>query len=261
MKQSYKLFGFLNMFDIIPDFTYPILEHNNKLYFQHGYNDKIEEFVEVKDSVKHRIVSIDNFKCFKYSTDATISLESKPIYAFQYDKDYMVYGTSKELCLFFSSYEIPNNILKDEILDFYKETNNLAILPYRNHTFYYYGTGRRKKAVARVYIYYGTGKIIINNRDIDDYFVLDSLKYLIKQPLVMSESIDKVDIVCNVNGGGVSGQAGAIRLGISKALLNYDESLRSEFKKAGFLTRDSRIKERKKYGLKAARKAPQHSKR
>ncbi|MDQ5983042.1 MAG: 30S ribosomal protein S9 [Eubacteriales bacterium SKADARSKE-1] len=129
-------------------------------------------------------------------------------------------------------------------------------------TSYFYGTGRRKSSVARVRIYKGTGKITINNRDIDDYFGLETLKLIVRQPLVLTETNDKFDIVCTVTGGGVTGQAGAIRHGISRALLQYDtENLRSKLKKAGFLTRDPRMKERKKYGLKAARRAPQFSKR
>ena len=126
---------------------------------------------------------------------------------------------------------------------------------------YFYGTGRRKESVARVRVYAGTGKIIINDRDIDDYFGLDTLKLVFCHPLPLTEATEKFDIICRVNGGGVSGQAGAIRHGLSRALLQYDESLRPALKKAGFLTRDPRMKERKKYGLKAARRAPQFSKR
>ena len=127
---------------------------------------------------------------------------------------------------------------------------------------YFYGTGRRKESVARVRVYAGTGKITINGRDIDDYFGLDTLKLIVRQPLALTDTAEKFDIVCRVNGGGVSGQAGAIRHGLSRALLQYDsENLRSTLKKAGFLTRDPRMKERKKYGLKAARRAPQFSKR
>ena len=110
-------------------------------------------------------------------------------------------------------------------------------------------------------MYAGTGKIIINDRDIDDYFGLDTLKLIVRQSLTLTETTEKFDIICRVNGGGVSGQAGAIRHGLSRALLQYDESLRPALKKAGFLTRDPRMKERKKYGLKAARRAPQFSKR
>ena len=127
---------------------------------------------------------------------------------------------------------------------------------------YFYGTGRRKSSVARVRVYAnGTGKITINNRDIDDYFGLETLKLIVRQPLALCELEGKVDIVCTVAGGGVTGQAGAIRHGLSCALLLYNEELRSTLKKAGFLTRDPRMKERKKYGLKGARRAPQFSKR
>ena len=126
---------------------------------------------------------------------------------------------------------------------------------------YFYGTGRRKSSVARVRVYAGTGKIIINEREIDDYFGLDTLKLIVRQPLTLTETEEKFDIICRVAGGGVSGQAGAIRHGIARALLQYDEELRPALKKAGFLTRDPRMKERKKYGLKGARRAPQFSKR
>lgn len=126
---------------------------------------------------------------------------------------------------------------------------------------YFYGTGRRKQSVARVRVYSGTGKITINGRDIDDYFGLETLKLVVRQPLTAAEVEGKFDIVVRVTGGGISGQAGAIRHGLSRALLQYDENLRPVLKKAGFLTRDPRMKERKKYGLKAARRAPQFSKR
>ena len=126
---------------------------------------------------------------------------------------------------------------------------------------YFYGTGRRKNSVARVRVYNGTGKITINDRDIDDYFGVETLKLIVRQPLAVAGVEGKFDIVVRVAGGGVSGQAGAIRHGLSRALLVYDENLRGELKKAGFLTRDPRMKERKKYGLKAARRAPQFSKR
>ena len=125
----------------------------------------------------------------------------------------------------------------------------------------YYGTGRRKSSVARVYLVPGTGKITINKRDIDEYLGLETLKVIVRQPLVATETVDKYDVLVNVKGGGYTGQAGAIRHGISRALLNVDADFRPVLKKAGFLTRDARAKERKKYGLKKARKAPQFSKR
>ncbi len=127
---------------------------------------------------------------------------------------------------------------------------------------YVYGTGRRKSSVARVHLIPGgSGRITINGREIDDYFGLETLKLIVRQPLNTVAVTDKVDIDCTVSGGGVSGQAGAIRHGIARALLLMDESFRAPLKAAGFLTRDPRMKERKKYGLKAARRAPQFSKR
>ena len=125
----------------------------------------------------------------------------------------------------------------------------------------YYGTGRRKSSVARVYVTPGTGKITINKRDIDDYFGLETLKMVVRQPLVATDTLNKYDILVNVKGGGTTGQAGAIRHGISRALLKVDADFRPTLKSAGFLTRDPRMKERKKPGLKAARRAPQFSKR
>ncbi len=132
---------------------------------------------------------------------------------------------------------------------------------YESNKPYYYGTGRRKNSVARVRVYPGTGKITINDRDIDDYFGLDTLKLIVRQPMAVTDTLGKFDIVCRVSGGGVSGQAGAIRHGLSRALLAHGEDMRPILKKAGFLTRDPRMTERKKYGLKGARRAPQFSKR
>ena len=125
----------------------------------------------------------------------------------------------------------------------------------------FYGTGRRKKSIARVYLVPGTGKITINKRDIDNYFGLETLKVVVRQPLVATDSTDKFDVLVNVKGGGFTGQAGAIRHGIARALLQVDPDFRPILKSAGYLTRDPRMKERKKYGLKAARRAPQFSKR
>lgn len=132
---------------------------------------------------------------------------------------------------------------------------------YESKQEYYYGTGRRKSSVARVKLYKGTGKITINGRDINEYFGLETLKLIVRQPLALTNNLENFDIVCTVAGGGVTGQAGAIRHGISRALLIFNPELRPELKKEGFLTRDPRMKERKKYGLKAARRAPQFSKR
>ena len=126
---------------------------------------------------------------------------------------------------------------------------------------YFYGTGRRKKSVARVRLYPGSGVVTINGRDIDDYFGLETLKLIVNQPFGVTETVGKFDIVANVNGGGFPGQAGAIRHGVARALVLADETYKPLLKKAGLLTRDPRMKERKKYGLKAARRAPQFSKR
>ena len=125
----------------------------------------------------------------------------------------------------------------------------------------FYGTGRRKKSIARVYLTPGKGNIVINKRSIDEYFGLETLKVIVRQPLAATDTADKFDILVNVKGGGYTGQAGAIRHGIARALLNVDADFRPTLKKAGFLTRDPRMKERKKYGLKKARRAPQFSKR
>jgi len=133
---------------------------------------------------------------------------------------------------------------------------------YESKRQYQYGTGRRKSSVARVRVYEGgTGSIIVNGRDVEEYFGLDALKMVVRQPLVATETLGKVDVVCTVAGGGVTGQAGAIRHGIARALLGVNPEFRAILKAAGFLTRDPRMKERKKYGLKAARRAPQFSKR
>ena len=125
----------------------------------------------------------------------------------------------------------------------------------------YYGTGRRKSSVARVYLVPGTGNITINKRDIDEYLGLETLKVVVRQPLVATETVDKFDVLVNVKGGGYTGQAGAVRHGIARALLQVDGEYRPTLKAAGFLTRDPRMKESKKYGLKSARRAPQFSKR
>ncbi|MCF0148914.1 MAG: 30S ribosomal protein S9 [Clostridium sp.] len=125
----------------------------------------------------------------------------------------------------------------------------------------YMGTGRRKKSIARVRLVPGSGKVVINNREIENYFGLETLRMIVNQPLVLTATKDRFDVLVNVHGGGFTGQAGAIRHGITRALIKADENLKPELKKAGFVTRDPRMKERKKYGLKKARRAPQFSKR
>ena len=132
---------------------------------------------------------------------------------------------------------------------------------YESKKAYFYGTGRRKHSVSRVRVYPGTGMITINGRDIEEYFGLDTLKTIVRQPFAVTSTEGKFDVICTVKGGGVSGQAGAIRHGVARALLGLNAEFRPALKAAGFLTRDPRMKERKKYGLKAARRAPQFSKR
>lgn len=132
---------------------------------------------------------------------------------------------------------------------------------YKPKKAYFYGTGRRKSSVSRVRLIEGSGNIIVNDRELDDYFGLETLKAIVRQPLVLTETIGKFDVIAKVLGGGVTGQAGAIRHGISRALLQAGDDFRPVLKKAGFLTRDPRMKERKKYGLRGARRAPQFSKR
>ena len=134
-------------------------------------------------------------------------------------------------------------------------------MTYQSAKTYFYGTGRRKKSVARVRLYPGTGVITVNGKSIDEYFGLETLKLIVNQPFATTDSIGKFDLVANVRGGGLSGQAGAIRHGAARALVTADETYEPLLKKAGLLTRDPRMKERKKYGLKAARRAPQFSKR
>ena len=131
----------------------------------------------------------------------------------------------------------------------------------KNEKIVFYGTGRRKSSIARVRLVEGNGKITINGKDIDEYLGLETLKVIVRQPLTVTNTLSKFDVICKVQGGGFTGQAGAIRHGIARALVKSDEALKSDLKKAGFLTRDPRMKERKKYGLKKARKAPQFSKR
>ena len=126
---------------------------------------------------------------------------------------------------------------------------------------FFYGTGRRKKSIARVRLLNGNGKITVNGKDLDEYFGVETLKVIVKQPLVATNTLDKFDVICTVKGGGISGQAGAIRHGVARALLKANSEYRPTLKASGFLTRDARMKERKKYGLKKARKAPQFSKR
>lgn len=266
MNTKYKLIGFLNMFNIIPDFVFPVFESNGDLFFQEGENDKIEKYGIAKAAIRTRIIPVDS-NSFSNIGSNMFDISSSPVYAFQ-TREQIIYGTSSFIRKFLEEYTPENEIIAEEIIDFLenlpKHKNEMVLYSkalYQPEKSTYYGTGRRKTSIARVYISLGTGNIIINNRDIDNYFRLQNLKFVVYQPLQITDNIQKFDVICTVKGGGVAGQAAAVCHGISRALLRYDASLHSILKKAGLLTRDPRMKERKKYGRKAARKASQFSKR
>lgn len=303
-KNDYLLVGYLNLFNLVPDFMYPVYDHYGQYYFADGDAYNIRCFVKVKQSV------IDDIKLFNHTAAITRSVNGTQIYIYQLRNGRLVIGTGNqvyeqlksvsesqlkmrsELMEFFNNFSkksnIINGIFKTGFLmpnpaTCYSTFNIVGLFRVRpsgiipkvskrrylltdakipiSENLKYYGTGRRKTSVARVYLVHGTGRITINKRDIDDYLGLDTLKIVVRQPLEATDTTDKFDVIVNVKGGGYSGQAGAIRHGIARALMEANPSFRSALKSAGFLTRDSRMKERKKYGLKAARKAPQFSKR
>ncbi len=256
MLNKYKLIGFINLFGVVPDFVFPVFENEGEYYFQHGNNDRIEEFEKVKSDLYKQIIPLIDRK------NTIIDLDSDPIYAFQSEQQDIRYGHASDLIKYLLTVRTDDSILNKEIRDFFIEVGAQEKSLYTPAKKYYYGTGRRKSSVARVRVYEnGTGAIVINGRDINDYFGLETLKLIVNQPLATTNLVGRVDIVATVAGGGVSGQAGAIRHGISRALVTLNSEYRQSLKAAGFMTRDPRMKERKKYGLKAARRAPQFSKR
>lgn len=262
--EEYKLFGFLNMFKLIPDFVFPVYEQENVLYIQEGERNKLCAIAPLKKELCYRVVpksEYTNFNCLARHLNITIT--SSPKYAFQISEKDIIYGDSKVILEYLEQFHSNDEILKQEIADFRDDVGYITVnkLKRKSNILQFYGTGRRKSSVARVYLRPGTGKIEINRRDIDEYFGVETLKVIVKQPLVITNTTDKLDVMVNVQGGGYTGQAGAIRHGISRALLQVDTNYRPVLKKAGFLTRDSRMKERKKYGLKSARRASQFSKR
>lgn len=267
MSSEYKLIGFLNLFNIVPDFVLPVFEFNGELFFQEGKMDTIESFSRAKPAIRTRIIPIDSNS--NNNHNVLFDLSSKPVYAFETTDKQVVYGNSSFFRQFFQTYIPENEVLALEINDFLEslpvqEKNEIVLyVPtlYQPKVATYYGTGRRKTSTARVYICQGNGNIVINGRDIDNYFGLQNLKLVACQPLRLTDNLQNFDVRCVVSGGGVTGQAGAISLGIARALLQYNIELRPSLKSAGLLTRDARMKERKKYGLKAARKASQFSKR
>ena len=260
MNGNYTLIGFLDLFGIKPNFVFPVFKKNKEWFFQDGSKDHINDFVPVKDSVRPMLIPLSKGKIIN------VTKLSHPIYAFIDEFGKIEYGDSFFFSLYFMDYKTDDSLLKKKISDFLheieKEKDVQNTVPFLQGNVMYYGTGRRKSSVARVYITpNGSGMITVNGRDIDEYFGLETLKLIVRQPLVVTNMLNAVDIRAVVVGGGVSGQAGAIRHGIARALLVQDDNNRAILKSAGFLTRDSRMKERKKYGCKAARRSPQYSKR
>lgn len=261
MERNYTLIGFLNLFGIVPDFVLPVFEYEGSLFFQEGNNDVIKQFGIAKEAIRDRILPLNQ----EIGAKIELNILSRPIYAFQESDSEIVWGNSDFFRSFFDLYYATNEVLGSMINDFLSEIS-MPKTKNNNHLFsrpdfISQGTGRRKTSTARVYIYEGSGNIVVNNRDISKYFRMIGLQKLVYQPLEVTNLISCFDIVCRVCGGGVSGQAGAISLGVANALQSYDKDLRTTLRRAGLLTRDSRMKERKKYGLKGARKAPQFSKR
>lgn len=267
--KRYILVGFINLFDMVPDFVYPVFENDGLYYFQDEENGKIIDFVLVKSSVYPMITKIEKYKQLLCIEKVILQIGSKSVFAFQIEKSKIIFGEDVYMLEFFQKYATENKFIRKEIAVF-KETlsNSEEVNKYREKplarkhevvrkTNRFYGTGRRKKSIARVYLAPGNGNIVINKRPIDDYFGLETLKVIVRQPFAATDTINKYDVLVNVRGGSRTGQAGAIRRGIVRALLQADPDYRSTLEKAGFLTRDPRMKERKKYGLKAARRALQ----
>lgn len=262
--KKYKLIGFLNLFDVIPDFVYPVFENDGLYYFQDEYHGKIIDFVLVKSSVHSMITKKNEYKKILGKENVVLEIGSKPIYSFQLEKNKIVCGEDVHMLKFFQTYTTDNKAIKKEIVAFNRELlNSESIKEYRgkqkleNKIKKYFGVGRVKKSVARVYLIPGTGNITINKKPVDDYFGLATLKTVVRQPLTATNTINKFDAIVMVKGGRAIGQASAIRHGIARALLQVNSEYRSAFKKAGYLTIEPRIKERKKYGLKAGRRSPQ----
>lgn len=338
--ETYKLIGYVDMFQLKPDFMYPVFECGGEYYMGHGDSRHVKEFFRLKASYVDHIQELpDQYR------GMSLKKGSEQIYIYKTEEDDLLVGSGRRIsahlkCMSidneilrrdaerfiqkFETYEIENALLRDdygvnETDDYpglinctleqsayvsyrllYKlddaEMDDLAVeacrprqlerdFPIVRHMLTtrrcsgtgpvgvlettvgrprkerFYGTGRRKKSVARVYLMPGTGKITINKRDISDYFNSEVLRVIVRQPLQVTGMENAMDVLVNVRGGGTTGQAGAIRHGIARALLAVDKGYRPILKREGYLTRDPRMKERKKYGLKAARRAPQFSKR
>lgn len=262
--KRYKLIGFLNLFDVVPDFVYPVFESDGLYYFQDEYHGKITDFVLVKSSVHSMITKTSEYKQILGIKKVELGIGSRSIYSFQIEKNKVVCGEDIFMLKFFQTYTTSNKAVKKEIVNFNKELlNSESVKEYKgkqkfeNKIKKYFGIGKVKKSVARVYLVPGTGNITINKKPIDDYFGLATLKTVVRQPLTATNTINKFDAIVMVKGGGFTGQASAIRHGISRALLQVDTDYRPTLKKVGYLTRHPHIKERKKYGFKAARRKHQ----
>lgn len=253
--KKYRLHGYINMFQFEEDFMYPIYEFGGEYYFAHGSKYFIKEFIKVKSSYLNKIQVLAEQYGRWY-----VQIGTEQIYIYRKTEGKLLIGTGYRLLKYIETMKRDSDIMQhilDEYCDDFREDVCQALNPIAR----YYATGRRKKAVARVFLSAGTGRIVVNKRTADDYF---SMSYLIDKafsPLRLTGTEDAVDLYISVRGGGVSGQAEAIRHGISKVLINFDGQSRQLLKQEGYLTRDPRMKERKKCGLKGARKKPQSSKR
>lgn len=250
MADYYNLYGYLNLFPGLSGFLYPVFQKNGTLYLADGDIHHIFSFHPLKPDY---ITSINPLASY---TNTLYCAGCHYPHIYQKENGQLYIGSEKQLFDQLRGYQLTNPVLQEELDDFLSELNILCapLTPY-------YGTGRRKKAVARVFLYEGTGKITINHRKATEYFTNIQHAQTIQHPFLITSTSQLFDAYITVKGGGIAGQAGAIRHGISRALLKYDLEYRTILKAEGFLTRDSRMKERKKPGMKGARKSPQFSKR
>lgn len=252
---KYILYGYLNMFKITPDFVYPVYFFDGEYYFADGDPYIIRKFYGIKKSYWKNICPLPEWYHQIEKMEG-----SEQLYIYQFQDGSILMGNGYKLQRYLESEKIDNEILQESLDDFIRLFQNEDGLLAEPKVFYY-STGRRKRSVARVYLSPGGGKITVNNRGFEDYFSMESHRFCVRQPLILTGTECSLDVKVRVRGGGVSGQAGAIRHGISRALTELDIDYRKVLKSAGYLTRDPRMKERKKYGLKGARRAPQFSKR
>lgn len=240
--EYYRLIGFLNMFEIVPDFVYPVFRRENILYIQTGENDQLKEYVALKPTIYSRIIrfsDIDTIRGIKKNT--ILTLLSRPLYAFQLKEKEIVCGNSGYILEFLKKYVSSDNILMEEIADFEKEIRNInsikskASANKKDKNLKYYGTGRKGSALAKVYLVPGNGKIIINNREMNETFMLQDI---IRRPLILTKSIDKFDVLAHVKGGEYYWQARAIQCAIVRALLQIDSNYRRSLNKEDLMRRE-----------------------